>query len=81
MKKQPVTLPQIVDKQYLGNKGYIVYGPFNSDNIRIEVGVAMPDDAVQAFVTDSVDYSIQTEYGIRYVFVKRRRNNATKATI
>lgn len=81
MKKQPVTLPQIVDKQYLGNKGYIVYGPFNSDNIRIEVGVAMPDETVQEFITNSVDYSISMEYGIRYVFVKRRRNYATKETI
>lgn len=79
--KKPVTLPKIVDKQYLGNKGYIVYGPFNSDNIRIEVGVAMPDEMVQEFITNSVDYSISMEYGIRYVFVKRRRNNATKKTV
>lgn len=74
--KKPIALPQIVDKQYLGNKGYVVYGPFNSD-IRIEVGIAMPDDMVQEFITNSIDYSIQTEYGIRYVFVKRRRNYAT----
>ena len=78
--KKPVTLPQIVDKQYLGNKGYVVYGPFNSD-VRIEVGVAMPDGMVQEFITNSIDYSIQMEYGIRYVFVKRRRVYAAKKTV
>lgn len=71
--KKSVTLPPVVDKQYLGNKGFVLYGPF-INGIRVEVGVAMPDDMVQEFITSSVDYSIQMEYGIRYVFVKRRRS-------
>lgn len=75
--KKPVYLPQIVNKQYLGNKGYILYGPFNSEGIRIEVGVAMQDDTAQEFILNSVDYAIQMEYGLRYVFVKRRRSYAT----
>lgn len=79
--RKSVYLPQIVDKQYLGNKGYILYGPFNSEDIRIEVGVAIPDDMIQEFILNSVDYAIQMEYGIRYVFVKRRRNNATKERV
>lgn len=79
MRKSEIVLPRIVDKQYLEeNKGFILYSPFNSDNIRIEVGVAMPDDMVQEFIENSIDYSISIKYGVRYVFVKRRRVNATK---
>lgn len=72
MKKSAIVLPPIVDKQYLGNKGFVLYGPFIKD-IRVEVGVAMPDETAQEFVQNSIDYSISMEYGIRYVFVKRRR--------
>lgn len=78
--KKSVVLPTIVDKQYLGNKGFVLYGPFIND-IRVEVGVAMPDDMVQEFIMNSIDYSIYVEYGIKYIFVKRRRANATKERV
>lgn len=80
MKKSAIVLPPIVDKQYLGNKGFVLYGPFIND-IRVEVGVAMPDDMVQEFIMNSIDYSISVEYGIKYIFVKRRRANATQKRI